>query len=68
MARRNRQKSQPWGLAVGLLFASGATLVGVWMVLEPHVILGRALGSGVAGIVVGRMLSAGFRSLTLRGW
>jgi hypothetical protein len=54
MSVQPAEPHQPWGPAGGLLAACGATLTGVLRGVDPDVILGRALVSGlVVALVIG---------------
>lgn len=53
--RRGRRRTA-WGAMAGLLTACVVTLIGLFVELDPHIILGRAC---LAGVVMGVIVSFG---------
>ncbi len=53
---RQRKRSQSWATACGLLTGCAVTLIGLTVGLEPHVILWRAV---LSGLLIGSIVAFG---------
>lgn len=65
MTRKTRPHRYGWHLAVGLLFGSITTLLGVCLMVDPYLIFQRAATSCLIGVLVSWFVALAVRGLAL---